>query len=530
MTQWKSPARPSRSTPPPRPAPPGGLPVFGGGSLSTGVVPVLVRPVAAPEVAELVSLVLWRIRGVGGVELVGIEGGAAEFAVTLLRPVALGSDLRSAFGREVIACRKEDDRFVVDVHPPAAPTATASDAPTRSPLQGPRSPASADAAADGRGPRRSTADRPEGPAPRREGRGPVPGGGHVAGAGSSAVLGGAAGDGVSAAPGRPATRGASAAPGRAMAGGAATAPSAGAGDAASRRSPDDGPEPHAIPRHSVDVQPESPGHVAASPLGVPEPVAAVYDALDADDSVSVVVTGPEHVIRTSMGGLHRHFGRAVTGGLVGRSLAEVLPLGAQQALADRVSAAVRGTRSTFVVEDLPGDRVCEFVLHPASLGGTVHGCVVVTRDVTRRRRQEQVAGELSSVLDAMFDASWVAVGLVSPRGEWLRVNPALERLLAHRATTLAGMRVDDVTQVDDVAREARIRERAERGGDPSYEIEKRMIRGTGEVIVVQTRMTAIVHAGELRGWVAHMADGDAVAVLDARTQPGRPRGLRRLGA
>ena len=548
MTQWKSTARPSRSAPSARPAPPSSLPAFGAGSLSVGVVSVLVRPIASPEVAEVVGLVLWRIRGVGGVELVTVEDAAAEFAVTLLRPVALGSDLRSAFGRELLACRRDGERFLVEIHPPSAPAPAAAEAPLRSPLAGPRSAPDAASTAGGSSrrpsdtrvagfpgpgimpPWRSTAPGPGPAGDARAADGPdrgTPAGAAATTPEPTTGEGEVAPEAPRSGPARPA------AGARRPAASSPRPESAPGPDAAPRAAwpaPDQTPGtgPAAIPRPSVDALWEAPGHAAATPQGLPDPVAAVYDALDGDDAISILVTGPEHVVRTALGGLHRHFGRAVEGEPVGRSLSELLPLGAQQALADRVSAAVRGTRSTFVVEDLPGGRVCEFLLHPVGLGGAVHGCAVVARDITRRRRQDQVVGELTSVFDATFDASYVGVGLVSPRGEWLRVNPALEQMLGRRGTSLLGMRVDDVTQVDDAAREARVRERAERTGDPSYEIEKRMIGSTGDVFVAQVRMTAIVQAGELRGWVANVAAADVVTQLESG---GRPRGgVRRLGA
>jgi PAS domain S-box-containing protein len=236
------------------------------------------------------------------------------------------------------------------------------------------------------------------------------------------------------------------------------------------------------------------------------------------------------VVRAAFGGLHHHFGRA-PGPVVGRLLSEIVPFRAQQGLADRVAAALRGSRSTLVVDGLAGGRICEFAIHPAPLGKAAPGCVLVVRDITRAREQDAVVTEVSRVFDVSFDASFVGVGLVSGKGEWLRVNPALQALLGHRDTQLVGTKVDDVTQVDDVGREAHLRELAIRNGETSYELDKRMIASGNDVFVAHVRMTGIVADGEIRGWVAHVVAEDAWQRLDGPGRPQRSRGpLRRRTA
>ncbi|MDO9409456.1 PAS domain-containing protein [Patulibacter sp.] len=466
MAEWKSTPRRERPATAAPALPPDRLPAFGSGSLTRGTARVVVRPVSTAEGAEDVALVLWRIRGVGGVEVTRLGGGSAEYAVTLVRPTALGSDLRGAFGRDLVACRKDGDRFVVEVHPPAVPATVVPDPSLRSPLAGPRPSA------------------PLLPAPT-----PV--------AGEPPTVGRFAGWSARAHADAP------------PAGPPARRPLAGSRPAATGAGPAVAADHHGLP---------------AMPSRDP---VAMLEALAADPELSILAAGPDRVVRVAYGGLHHHFGRS-GGDLAGRTLTEVLPLRGQQALADRAAAAVRGARSSLLVDGLPGGRVCEFTLHPAPFGTAAPGCVVVARDVTRAREQEGVVVELSRVFDVLFGASFVGVGLVSARGEWLRVNPALEGLLGHREMQLVGSKVDDVTQVDDVAREAHRRDVAIRSGETSYELDKRMLAANGDVVVLHVRMSGIVDDGEIRGWVAHLVGEDAWQQLDAPARAPRPHGpLRR---
>ncbi|MDO9410688.1 PAS domain-containing protein [Patulibacter sp.] len=87
-------------------------------SLSQGTVPIVVEPVhTAAQAAEL-DLMLWRIRGTSAVELRELDAGEATFDVGLGRPVAMASDLRTLFGRDLVSCRREDGVFRVRLSAP----------------------------------------------------------------------------------------------------------------------------------------------------------------------------------------------------------------------------------------------------------------------------------------------------------------------------------------------------------------------------------------------------------------------------
>lgn len=98
-------------------------------ALSSGTVPVAVEPVHTAEQAAELDLMLWRIRGTRAVQLRGLQGGSATFDVGLRRPVAMASDLRALFGRDLLDCRRDGDVFRVRLAaPPATPDRTAAPA------------------------------------------------------------------------------------------------------------------------------------------------------------------------------------------------------------------------------------------------------------------------------------------------------------------------------------------------------------------------------------------------------------------
>jgi len=98
-------------------------------ALSSGTVPVAVEPVHTAEQAAELDLMLWRIRGTRAVRLRGLQGGRATFDVGLGRPVAMASDLRALFGRDLRDCRRDGDVFRVRLlAPPATPDRTAAPA------------------------------------------------------------------------------------------------------------------------------------------------------------------------------------------------------------------------------------------------------------------------------------------------------------------------------------------------------------------------------------------------------------------
>jgi PAS domain-containing protein len=115
--------------------PPSGVPDLIS-ALSSGTVPVAIAPVHTREQGAELELMLWRIRGTRTVALRGLEGGTATFDVGLRRPVAMASDLKALFGRDLVGCRREGDVFRVALVAPPATHAPSAAAPSTTPLTG----------------------------------------------------------------------------------------------------------------------------------------------------------------------------------------------------------------------------------------------------------------------------------------------------------------------------------------------------------------------------------------------------------
>jgi two-component system sensor histidine kinase UhpB len=90
----------------------------------------------------------------------------------------------------------------------------------------------------------------------------------------------------------------------------------------------------------------------------------------------------------------------------------------------------------------------------------------------------------TDVLDAAFDQAVLGMALVDLEGRYLRVNPALCRLLGRSASELVGCSVLDVTDPRDIDRSRTMLADARGGGQPTYELEKRYVHADGHPVWV----------------------------------------------
>ncbi len=81
-----------------------------------------------------------------------------------------------------------------------------------------------------------------------------------------------------------------------------------------------------------------------------------------------------------------------------------------------------------------------------------------------------------SLFEHAYTFSPAGIALVSMDGSWLKVNPALCKILGYSQEELTGLRFQDVTHPDDLTASNQNLEKLLDGHSSTYETEKRYIR------------------------------------------------------
>ena len=84
-----------------------------------------------------------------------------------------------------------------------------------------------------------------------------------------------------------------------------------------------------------------------------------------------------------------------------------------------------------------------------------------------------------------FEHAAVGIAHASPEGRFLRCNPHLCEMLGYSADELTRMTISDITHPEDLAEDLILRQRLLTGEVPSYQIEKRYVRKSGELVWVR---------------------------------------------
>ena len=105
-----------------------------------------------------------------------------------------------------------------------------------------------------------------------------------------------------------------------------------------------------------------------------------------------------------------------------------------------------------------------------------------SRDVTARQQAEEALRESEERFRGAFDAAAVGMGMVSPDGQWLRVNPALSEILGYSEAELLGLTFQEITHPDDLKSDLRQLRRLLDGKIDAYRLEKRYIHQQGHLV------------------------------------------------
>ena len=131
--------------------------------------------------------------------------------------------------------------------------------------------------------------------------------------------------------------------------------------------------------------------------------------------------------------------------------------------------------------------------------GDPHGVVVVARDITERKRQEEALVEALERFRAAFSGAPIGVALVSldpaTLGRYLEVNEALCGLLGLPEDELVGRSVLDVTHPDDAADLATSLGHLADGTIERYSADRRYLRADGHPVWVRVHASPVHRGG-----------------------------------
>ena len=129
----------------------------------------------------------------------------------------------------------------------------------------------------------------------------------------------------------------------------------------------------------------------------------------------------------------------------------------------------------------------------------------VARDVTERKQAETALHESEERFRIAFDGNAVAMALTAPDGKLLRVNEAFCRMMGYSEQELSRLSFYEFTHPDDIAVNRAGLQRMIDGERPSFHMEKRYIRKSGEVIWGDMNTTLVRDAdGQPQYMVTHV--------------------------
>jgi PAS domain S-box-containing protein len=124
--------------------------------------------------------------------------------------------------------------------------------------------------------------------------------------------------------------------------------------------------------------------------------------------------------------------------------------------------------------------------------------LAAVRDVTDHKQAQEALRESEERFRGVFETSPVGLALIGTDYRLAKVNPALVRMLGYSEAELMNMNPFDLTHPEDREMSKRWAERLFGGEIPSYQVEKRYVRKTGEIIWVTLTATILRdHQGRL---------------------------------
>ncbi len=130
--------------------------------------------------------------------------------------------------------------------------------------------------------------------------------------------------------------------------------------------------------------------------------------------------------------------------------------------------------------------------------GKVIAGIEVVRDISERRKMEEKLRESGEQFRRIFED--VPLGMIITGADFiiLRANRAIYEMLGYAETELTGRSIGEITHADDIETTMKLGKQILNGEVPLFQIEKRYVKKTGEILWVNLTVAAIRgHRGDV---------------------------------
>ncbi len=139
--------------------------------------------------------------------------------------------------------------------------------------------------------------------------------------------------------------------------------------------------------------------------------------------------------------------------------------------------------------------------------GRVTSAMLVSRDITQLKRIERMQRDSEQRFRRYFDLSLVGIAITSPQKSWMEVNDRLCEIFGYKREELTQKTWGEITHPDDLARDVYQFERVMRSEIDGYSMDKRFIRGDGQIIHASIDVKCLRDSqGEVDCFVAMVQD------------------------
>ncbi|PPS39621.1 PAS domain S-box protein [Chroococcidiopsis sp. TS-821] len=130
--------------------------------------------------------------------------------------------------------------------------------------------------------------------------------------------------------------------------------------------------------------------------------------------------------------------------------------------------------------------------------------LIVIRDLTQRRQAEQALQESEQRFRQAFDDAPIGMALISPTGQFLKVNRSLCELVGYTQDELLALTTADITHPDDRYADAEYVQQLIAGTIRCYEIEKKYVRKQGDVVQTLLNVSLVKDAAQPLYFIAQI--------------------------
>jgi PAS domain S-box-containing protein/putative nucleotidyltransferase with HDIG domain len=117
--------------------------------------------------------------------------------------------------------------------------------------------------------------------------------------------------------------------------------------------------------------------------------------------------------------------------------------------------------------------------------------LVVAEEITERKKAEEALRDSEQRFRAMFEGAAIGTALVDLDGRYIKVNPALERMLGYASDELLEMRMTQITHTEDLQRTIEPFKALVDGERDYYHQEQRYLRKDGTVVWANLTMSLV---------------------------------------